>query len=235
MRILGLDPSLTNFGWALHDTSAPVGHPDRCIAQGRFQTSNKTLFIDRYSGLRKSLRDLIDEHQPDAIGQEFPVFNSLFSEGLYGLFLYTCEALRDCKQDVVFWSPLQVKAHARESLNRPKGWEMMKPDMVEAAKADSGPGRWNHNEADAYLVARLSGRFWDFMGGRLSEADLTPLERKYFTEVVSYSRGKKAGQTVNRGVMYREDERFFRWSQTDDGRLDNGESSASQVKQVSSR
>lgn len=235
MKVLGFDPSLTNFGWAIHDTDRPTGDPGRCLAQGRFQTSTKTLFIDRYTGLRQTIIALIEEHQPDAIGQEAPVYGALFSEGLYGLYLYTCEAIKLCGKDVVFWSPLQVKAHARESLGRPKGWDMMKPDMVEAAKADSGPGRWNHNEADAYLVARLSGRFWDFLAGRISEADLTSIERKYFTEVIQYSKGKKAGQTVNRGVMYREDERFFRWSQTDDGRLDDGESNASQVKQVSSR
>jgi len=224
MRVLGLDPSLTNFGWAIHDTSATGA--ERCPRRGRFQTSAKTLYVARYIELRESLRALIREEKPDKMGIEFPIFNDLFSEGLYGLFLFCSETLYTERQDVVFWSPMQVKAHARESLARPKGWVMMKPDMVEAAKLDlGGKGTMNHNEADAYLNARLSARFWQFHTGVLAEDDLTPVERKYFLEVKRYTRGKKAGKEVQKGVVYREDERFFRWSEGDDGTesSDNGD------------
>jgi len=212
MRVLGVDPSLTNYGWAVHETDA-VGLA-RCPSRGRFQTKASTLFIDRYVSMREDLRVLIRKVKPDRIGLEFPVFDNLFSEGMYGLFLYTCEALRLEGCDVVFWSPLQVKAHARDSLGRPKGWQMMKPDMVEAAKMDTGgKGQWNHNEADAYLVGRLAGRFWSFIdSGNLTEADLTVTERKYFTGVHTFTKGKRAGTEVRSGLMYREDERFFRWS-----------------------
>lgn len=213
MRVLGLDPSLTNFGWAIHDTAHPVGSRSRCEIRGRFQTSAKALFIDRYTDLRGRLRALVQEHRPDRIGLEFPVFDNLWSEGMYGLFLYTCEALQAEEQDVVFWSPLQVKAHARESLGRPAGWKMMKPDMIEASKADAGGGRWNHNEADAYLVGRLAARFWLLHEDAIKERDLTPVERKYFLEIRRYVRGKKEGKVEHKGVMYREDERFFQWSQ----------------------
>jgi hypothetical protein len=212
MRVIGLDPSLSNFGWAVHDTSVPVGDRSRCERRGRFQTSGKTLFIDRYTEMRGRLRELLHEVQPDRVGLEFPVFNDLWSEGMYGLFLFTCEALRLEGQDVVFWSPMQVKAHARESLDRPSGWQMGKADMVDAAKADTAGGRWNHNEADAYLVARLSGRFWLLHDDLIRERDLTPTERKYFLDIKRFVRGKKAGRVERKGVMYREDERFFIWS-----------------------
>lgn len=216
MKVLGLDPSLTNFGWALHDTEATG--TARCVARGRFQTSAKTLYISRYIDLRENLRSLIREVKPDKMGIEFPVFHDLFSEGLYGLFLFCSEAIQAEHQDVVFWSPLQVKSHARESLGRPKGWVMMKPDMVEAAKSDlGGKTTMNHNEADAYLNAVLSARFWQFHSGQITEEMLTPVERKFFLDVKQYSRGKKAGKTVHQGVMYREDERFFRWSEADNG------------------
>lgn len=211
MRVLGIDPSLTNYGWAVHDTDA-TGIA-RCPVRGRFRSLASTLFIDRYVGMREDLRALVREVQPDRIGLEFPVFNNLFSEGMYGLFLYTCEALKMEGCDVVFWSPLQVKAHARDSLGRPPKWQMMKPDMVAAAKADTGgKGQWNHNEADAYLVGRLAGRFWSFLDGKLTEDGLTATERKYFAGVHTYTSGKRAGEEVRSGVMYREDERFFRWS-----------------------
>lgn len=211
MRVLGIDPSLTNYGWAVHDTGA--SGLARCPQRGRFRSFSSTLFIDRYIGMREDLRALIREVRPDRVGLEFPVFDNLFSEGMYGLFLYTCEALKAERCDVVFWSPLQVKAHARDSLGRPPKWQMMKPDMVEAAKADTGgKGSWNHNEADAYLVGRLAGRFWHFVDGSITEAELTPTERKYFAHVHTYTKGKKAGEEVRKGVLYREDERFFRWS-----------------------
>mgnify|MGYP005639819441 CR=1 FL=1 len=216
MRVLGIDPSLTNYGWALHDSDAVGAH--RCLARGRFQTSAKTLFIDRYIAMRDALRAHIEQIGVDygvtRVGLEYPVFNDLYSEGMYGLFLYTCEALRLAQVDVVFFSPMQIKAHARESLQRPKGWKMMKPDMVEAAKTDcGGKGRWNHNEADGYWAAWTAARFWKLHDGVIGVDDLNPVERKQFTQIHTFTRGKKAGDTVFKGILHREDERFFRWSQ----------------------
>jgi hypothetical protein len=150
MRVLGLDPSLTNFGWAVHNDA--VDGPSRCESRGRFQTSSKTLFVDRYVDLRERLFDLVEETKPDAVGIEYPVFGDLWSEGMYGLFLYSCEALKAAKMDTVFFSPGQIKTVAKDLLERPDRWRMVKADMCEAAKTDTGgKGRWNHNEADAYL------------------------------------------------------------------------------------
>ena len=174
--------------------------------------------------MREALRTHVEQisvtYGITRIGLEYPVFNDLWSEGMYGLFLFTCEALRQAQVDVVFFSPLQVKAHARSFLDRPKGWKMMKPDMVEAAKTEAGgKGRWNHNEADAYWVAIVAARFWDLHDGVIGVDDLTPVERKQFTLIHKYQRGKRAGDTVFRGIIHREDERFFQWSQEepDDG------------------
>lgn len=214
MKVLGCDPSLTNFGWALHDSTAPVGTPDRCVVRGRLSTPAKMEFVSRYIHQRECLRALIQEHKPDAVGIEYPVFDNLYSEGMYGLFLYTCEALRAERMDVVFWSPLQVKAHARATIDRPPKWVMDKVDMVEAAQKDCA-ARMNHNEADAYLVAVLSARFWAFYKGDITLHDLTPIEAKYFCDVHTFTKGKKAGKTEQRGVIYRESDRFFRWSNLD--------------------
>jgi hypothetical protein len=210
MRVLGLDPSLTNYGWAIHDTDAEGR--DRCPERGRFQTSSKTVFVERYIDLRAAVRDLVQRVQPDRCGVEFPVFHELYSEGMYGLFLYTCEALKAEGQDVVFWSNGQIKAHARESLGLPPGWKMGKANMVDAAKADVGGGRWNHNEADAYLAGRLAARFWLLYQDDLLERELTPTERKYFLAIHRHVRGRKAGRVTKSGALYREDERFFLWS-----------------------
>jgi len=224
MIVLGLDPSLSNFGWAVHD-SAEVGRK-KCPHRGRFQTSSRTLFIDRYVDLRTRLCALLEEHTIHWVGVEYPVFNATYSPGLYGLFLYTCEALRTQKCDVVFFSPGQGKAQAREVLGRPRGWKMMKPDMIEAACFDlqdstaheSFVGRvlrdtsWRHDEADAYWIARTAARFWLLQDGAISESDLTPLESKQFLEIHTYTRGRRLREVEARGILYRENERFFRWS-----------------------
>lgn len=198
MLILGLDPSLTNFGWSTTDTTT-----GSCVERGRFQTSASTVYIDRYVSLRDSLVALIQRTQPDAMGLEFPVFGEMYSEGMYGLFLYCSEALRAERQNVVFWSPLQIKQYARDLIVRPPKWKMDKADMVEAAQQASGDvGRWNHNEADAYLCASLSGRFWLLQAGVLAADQLTDTERKLFV----------TGTAKKPGVAAREDDRYFQWA-----------------------
>jgi len=167
--------------------------------------------------LRESVLSLVERsgqlYGLTHVGLESPVFHELYSEGLYGLYLYTCEALRAAHVDVVLFSPGQTKARAAEFLARPKGWKMQKPDMVEAAKVDTGgKGTWNHNEADGYWAAKSAAQFWLFHTGVLKEQDLTPLDRKQFAEIHTFQRGSKAGTTVQRGLLYREDERFFLWS-----------------------
>lgn len=207
MITLGVDPSLSNFGWAVYDTlSGPLAH-------GRLQTSAKTLYIDRYIDQRQSLIKLIEEYKPDAVGLEFPVFGAMYSEGMYGLFLFVSEALRTKKQDVVFLSPGQIKAHARFHLQRPPKWKMEKPDMVEAAKVCLTKGqRWNHNEADALWAAFTAARFWGYFKGEIPESELNEVERDQFIRSKIHKRTMEETKT---GILYREDERFFRWSETE--------------------
>lgn len=220
MIVLGLDPSLTAFGWAVHDTSVSKGKK-RVVAHGRIETSAKTLYVDRYIEQRESLRALIQQYKPDAVALESPVFGEMYSEGMYGLFLYTSEALRLEQMDTVLWSPGQIKAFAKELLDRPPTWgDITKSDMVEAAQWDLRESKFktgrflkNHNEADAYLGAVLGGRFWLLYRGEITDDDLTARERTQFTEVHTYQRGKKAGRTDYKGTLYREDDRFFLWSE----------------------
>ena len=206
MRTLGFDPSLTNFGWALYDDTQ-----DTCNLHGRFATPASQVFVDRYILQRERVRDLIQQYAVRRIGVESPVFGASYSEGMYGLFLFTCEAFRAEKCDVVMLSPGQGKAVAREFLKRPDGWVMGKGDMVEAAKAATGT-RMNHNEADGFWIARTASRFWAYHDGRLKAEDLTETERHQFTRTHTYKRGKHAGETTRDGLIWREGERVFLWS-----------------------
>ena len=215
MRVLGLDPSLTNYGWALHDTEA-FG-VERCIERGRFRTKPREFpdEISRYLHLRDCLDGLIERLEPDAMGIEHPVFNENYSEGMCALFLFSLESIRGHAQDLVFFAPPQVKSFAKEILERPKGWKMQKSDMVDAAKENTGgKGVWDHNEADAYHVAQAAGRFWELYAGLITEDELTFVEARTFTKIHTYVRGKRAGETVLKGILHRESERFFLWSMT---------------------
>ena len=147
----------------------------------------------------------------EAIGMESPVFGEQQSEGAYGLFLYVNEAIMIARKDVVYFDPLRVKLLAKMDPEVRKG-RMDKADMVDIAKQDTGIKTWNHNEADAYIVARSAARFWDLHAGRITEDDLTPAEHQVFIKRHTFVRGKKAGKTVETGVLFREENRFYRFS-----------------------
>jgi Holliday junction resolvasome RuvABC endonuclease subunit len=210
---LGLDPSLTGFGWCVHQSS--VTGPERVVAKGTFSTSSKRVFVWRYMFMRLAVAQLLNHFsQVEAVGVESPPFGELWSEGLYGLFLYVNEALYCHRADVVYFDPHRVKLLAKMDPSVRRG-TMDKRDMVEAAKADTGVKRWNHNEADAYIIARSAARFWDFADGRLREDELTPAELQVFTRVQTITRGPRAGRTIKSGLVFKEDDRYFRFSLLD--------------------
>jgi hypothetical protein len=146
-----------------------------------------------------------------AVGVESPPFGESFSEGLFGLFLYVNEAVMLHRKDVVYFDPLRVKLLTKMDPGVRQG-TMDKGDMVDAAQQDTGLRRWNHNEADAYLIARSAARFWDLHAGVISPAQLTPAEEQVFRSVHVFSKGKKAGTTDKRGVLYKEGDRFYQFS-----------------------
>ena len=211
MIVLGLDPSFTGFGWCVHDSEA-IG-PERVVARGRFATSSKQVFVARYMELRSSIDDLIVKYpQIEAVGIESPAFGEYWSEGMYALFVYTNEVTYTRRKDVVHFDPGTVKMLAKGDPKARKG-KMFKQDMVQVARADTGiKGPFNHNEADAYLVAKFTARFWLLLRGVLSEGDLTPSEHQAFSKVHTFKKGKRVGETVRLGAIFKEGKRFYRFS-----------------------
>ena len=209
MIVLGLDPSLAGFGWCLHDSEKEG--TARVIARGKFKTSPKDAFVSRYMQLRENVAGLLTD-EVEAVGVESPPFGEQFSEGLYGLFLYVNEALYLKRKDVVFFDPVSLKMLAKVDSKVRKG-PMGKSDMVEAAKQDTGIKKWDHNEADAYHLARFAARFWMLEGGMLSREVLTPSESKAFLGEHTFTRGSKAGVTEKKGALYKENARFFKYSE----------------------
>ena len=212
MITLGLDPSLTGFGWCVHRSD--VSGPARIVAKGHHATDAKAIFVTRYIALRSLLLETLESYpEVQAVGIESPPFGESYSEGLYGLFVFVCEAVYHHRKDVVFFDPQTVKRLVRMDPSVRKG-TMDKSDMVEAARVDAGilKGRFNHNEADAYHISRFAARFWEFVDGVLVEDDLTPAEKTSFYKVRKFTRGAKAGKTIITGLSFRENDRFFRFS-----------------------
>ena len=157
---------------------------------------------------------ILDEHpEIEAVGVESPPFGESYSEGLYGLFLYVCEAVYQHRKDVVFFDPWTVKALVKMDATIRRG-SMDKRDMVEAARIDTGilKGRFNHNEADAYHIGRFAARFWEFVNGVITEKELVPSELNSWYRTHEFKRGVKAGKTVITGLSFKENDRFFRFS-----------------------
>jgi Holliday junction resolvasome RuvABC endonuclease subunit len=211
MISLGLDPSMSGFGWCVHNSEAHG--PARVVAKGRHSTSSKAIFVTRYIELRGLVDSLLREHpQVSTVGVESPPFGELWSEGLYGLFLFVNEAVYNHRKDVVYFDPLTVKLLAKEDPSVRRG-KMFKADMVTMAKADTGITRWNADEADAYHIARFAARFGMVISGEIGEDVLLPSEQHVFLKQFVYKRGKKAGLTARPGMVFKENERFFRFSQ----------------------
>lgn len=210
MITLGVDPSLTGFGWCIHRSDV-VG-PRRVVDKGVVKTGAQELFVTRYAFLRASLVRLVCLYpEIEAIGVESPVFGAQWSPGAYALFVYVNEALYLCRKDVVYFDPLTLKMLTKMDPTIRKG-TMDKGDMVEAAKADTTIKKWDHNEADGYLIARSAARFWDLEAGLITQDELTPAEQRSFARVHTFERGDKAGKTVKGGLLFKEGDRFFKFS-----------------------
>lgn len=211
MISLGVDPSLTGFGWCVHD-STKVG-PARVVEKGTFKTSSKVVFVERYMSLRDHLLGVFDKYpQIEGVGVESPIFGESWSPGAYALFVMLNEAIYLRRKDVVYFDPGTVKLLAKMD-NTVRRGKMHKSDMVDIARADTGiKGRFNNNEADAYHVAKFAAHFWELDRGVITQENLTPSELHTFLRIETYKRGPRAGQTAKLGALFKENNRFHRFS-----------------------
>lgn len=212
MIALGFDPSITGYGWCIHDSEATG--PARIVAKGLMVSKAKTVFVRRFMDFRDALTRLIEAHpEIECVGIESPVYGEQWSPGAYALFVYTNEVVYTHRKDVVYFDPGTVKMLAKIDPRVRKG-KMFKTDMVAAARADTGvKGRFNHNEADAYHVARFAARFFQRLDGKIIDADLTPAEYLAFAKVHTLKKGERAGEQVRLGAIFKENSRFHRFSQ----------------------
>lgn len=202
MRVLGVDPSLTNLGYVVIEDGT-------ILEKGKIQTTQVDgLTIQRYLLQVIGLSELICKYNIKYLATESPVFQDFSSEILYGLqsflqLLYWNHGLR-----VLMISPLRVKSYALPGF---KG-KIHKRDMVNAARLDMGlreNQRLANDVADAYWVAKLGYRWWSFFENLLKKEDLTEKEFNIFLHQHTFTRGKKKGVTEKKGVFFRENELYY--------------------------
>jgi len=218
MRVLGIDPSLTATGWCIYDSEQSGSR--LCEKWGEIESDSKLPEPVRYRSIQLALRQVILDTNPDYVAIETPIFKASFSEGMYALFVCAQQVLYELRQDVVFLSVTLAKGFARERTTYPDGWKIGKTEMMAFVKTELGLAKLrvkDNNRADAYILACMGARFWAFESGKILQSDLSEYENRSFTHTHTFTRGKKAGKTEKKGIIHRENERYFKWSQVAHG------------------
>jgi len=206
MRVLGIDPSLTNLGYVVLENN-------NVIEKGRFQTSPEDgLNIQRYLIQANRVSEIITKYNIKHISSESPIFQDFNTEVLYGLQSFLHLVYWYHSVNVVILSPLQVKSYALPNF---KG-KIFKSDMVKAARKDMGlpeNSRLANDVADAYWISKIGMRWWQFYENLLPEKDLTVKEKQMFLHSHTFTRGKKQGQTEKKGIVFRKNEIYYIYSE----------------------
>ena len=205
MRVLGLDPSLTDFGWALVDLEA--SGKDFLVDKGRIKTKSKDFYVTRYVKHREGVEQILDKYDPGYVGIEKPPHNASWSAGLYPIFISTSEVCWRNRMPFATFLPTQVKAFARDILDE-KG-RMTKHHMVDAA-IKLMDNKWrdylNDNIADAMIIAFGAGRLKLLIDGTIEEEDLTDKEKDRFTKTI---KRRKTGNIDKVGMFYKEGDAYY--------------------------
>lgn len=201
---LGLDPSLTDFGYALLDMDQPPEH--RLITSGRWKTSANWLEPVRYATQQARLLNflLANKSKIDFVATEAPPFKMSYSEGLYALYTRVLESLFRARIPFAVLAPTSVKSLASVYLPPNHIGKIEKAEMVYVASqlCPGAPKKLNHNIADAICIAHSAYRFSSFVNGTLLLSDMTEKERASFYQVA------KKDKTVS-GLYPQEGTRWF--------------------------
>ena len=216
MRVLGLDPSLTAYGWAIHDDEQ-TGLKRR-LASGHEGTLSTTVPVVRFMHMRALVSSLLKRHEVSAVGIESPAYQAgPFQRIHFGLMMYSIESIFEKRLDCVLYDPATLKLLTKGDPAKRKG-TMAKMDMQRAVQIDTMDANpIDNNEADAYLIAKYTARFSRFRNGTLDPSDLEPSERRVFLE--RSRRVKTMRGVVRKRVahVFRENSRFFSFSQIPQG------------------
>lgn len=211
MRILGLDPSLNSYGWAIYDSDAKKP-AERRVISGHEGTLKTTVPVARFMQFRALVWDLLRRFKVDGVGIESPAYDGgPFSERHFGLMMYSLEAIFEYRKDCVMFDPATLKYLVKKG-------DADKSDMQRFVQLNTmNPDVINGDEADAYCVGYFVARFFGLRDGVIAPDELTDHERRVFLE-----RGKKIKRGDKKIVkrtahIFRENSRYFAFSQIPKG------------------
>ena len=214
VRSLGLDPSLTGYGWAVHDSSAQPSR--RRVASGHEETLPEHVPVARFMHFRSLVRDLLQRFEVDVVGIESPAYGGgPFAETHFGLMMFSLEAVFESRKDCVMFDPTTVKLLATGKSNAGK-LEMQKSVQLDTVD----PSMIDGNEADAYCVAKSAARFMGLVRGSVKAEDLSQHERHVFLDRQKRRKNASGGtSTVRSAHLFRENKRFFAFSRVPEGNV----------------
>lgn len=207
---LGVDPSLTSTGWAVFNASKCS-----CEEWATIKTTPQENVLFRFLRIKHFLSRTIEKYSIKKAGCEAPVFGGYETGTAYALYISLLEVFYANKIDVLFLAPKQIQKIVKDEGFSTAG-KVFKSDSVESAKSflkDVLPDRATGDKADAFHAARISARFWALFNEKLTVEDLTASEREMFTKKHTFTKGKNKGVTEKKGLIYRENDLFFRFSQ----------------------
>lgn len=211
MRILGLDPSLNSYGWAVYNSKAKKPSERRVIS-GHEGTLKTTVPVTRFMHFRALVQDLLRRFKVDGVGLESPAYDGgPFSETHFGLMMFSLEAIFECRKDCIMFDPATLKYLV-------KSGDADKSDMQRFVQLDTmNPDIINNDEADSYCVAYFAAKFFQLHNEFIKPEDLTDRERRVFLERGKHL--KRGDQKVVRRTahIFRENSRFFQFSKVPRG------------------
>jgi len=216
MIVLGLDPSFSAYGWAVHDNSAK--NRKRLIASGHEQTLPSTVAVARFLHFQSLVTDLIIKYDPEVIGIESPAYDAgPFQTIHFGLMMFSMVPIFQMRKDCILFDPATLKYLAKEDPGIRKG-VMNKLDMQRMVQLDlNTPNKLNDNEADAYLIAKYAARLMMLNNNKIKPESLTVSEKRVFIErkrTVKTVFGKKVKRVAH---AFRENSRYFLFSKIPQG------------------
>lgn len=211
MRSLGLDPSLTGYGWCVYDSQAERAR-DKLVASGHEGTLPDTVPPARFMHFRSLVLDLLRRFSVGIVGIESPAYDGgPFSETHFGLMQYSLEAAFIKRRDVVLFDPTTVKkltgkaSASKQDMQRFVQLDRMSSEVVQS------------DEADAYCIARSAARFSMLRSGDLKPEDLTPDEIHTYITKSKVKKSPLGSRKVRTGHIFRENKRFFAFSRVPEG------------------
>jgi|WetSurMetagenome_2_1015567.scaffolds.fasta_scaffold109788_2 Holliday junction resolvasome RuvABC endonuclease subunit len=210
MRSLGLDPSLTGYGWCIYDSDATLGS-HRLVISGHEGTLKGTIPVTRFIHFRSMVADLLTRFRVDVVGIETPVFNSgPFMTDHFGLMMFSLEAIFNARKDCVLFDPTTLKL-----LSTGKS-DASKQDMQKAVQLDRmTTDLVQSDESDAYMIARFASRFMMLKNCTISPDELDENEQQIFLRRSK----KKNGGIKHTAQIFRENSRFYEFSRVPKGSI----------------